>query len=95
MKFAEDFDFLIRCWEQGMRKWDIDELSLLYQRHPGNMTLGKSLIEMGGVAIYKRHLDRLRAGNIKLHTPQPNGIRYADYIGRSVWPFDEGLREPV
>ena len=95
MQFAEDFDFVIRCWEQGMRKRDIEELSLLYHRHANNMTSGKSLIEMGGVAIYKRHLDRLRAGSIRVISRDSVEVRYADYVGRSVWPFDEGLREPI
>jgi glycosyltransferase involved in cell wall biosynthesis len=93
MKFAEDFDFMIRCWEMGMRKKDVEELSLLYHRHDANMTAGKGLVEMGGVAIYKRHLDRLRAGKIQPSIPPE--VRYSDYIGRSIWPFDNGLREPV
>src|ERR1035438_10536343 len=42
LKYAEDFDFMIRCWEQGVRKIDVDELSLLYHRHAGNMTNGKT-----------------------------------------------------
>lgn len=95
MRFAEDFDFVIRCWEEGMRKRDIDQVSLLYHRHSNNMTSGKGLIEMGGVAIYKRHLDRLRAGNIKLVSRNSVEVRYADYVGRSVWPFDEGVRERI
>ena len=94
MRFAEDFDLIVRCWERGMRKHDIDELSLLYQRHETNMTSGKNVIEMGVVAIYKRHLDRLRAGKVK-PMPERLEVGYTEYIGRSVWPFDEGIREPV
>lgn len=94
MRFAEDFDLIVRCWERGMRKLDIDELSLLYHRHETNMTSGKTAIEMGVVAIYKRHLDRLRAGKVK-PLPERLAVGYSEYIGRSVWPFDDGLREPV
>jgi glycosyltransferase involved in cell wall biosynthesis len=94
MRFAEDFDLIVRCWERGMRKLDIDELSLLYHRHETNMTSGKDVIEMGVVAIYKRHLDRLRAGKVKPMPERPE-VGYSEYIGRSVWPFDEGIREPV
>jgi glycosyltransferase involved in cell wall biosynthesis len=93
MRFAEDFDFLIRCWEQGMRKLDVEEVSLLYQRHEANMTHGKNIVEMGGVLIYKRHLERMRAGKIKPEFPVEK--RYAEYIGRSLWPFDKSMREPV
>ncbi|MGA2212072.1 MAG: glycosyltransferase family A protein [Bryobacteraceae bacterium] len=95
MRFAEDFDFMIRCWEQGIRKQDIDELSLLYHRHANNMTHGKNVVEMGVVAIYKRRIDRLRAGKVKPASPGPIEVTYWDYIGASVWPFDEGIREPV
>jgi glycosyltransferase involved in cell wall biosynthesis len=95
MRFAEDFDFMIRCWEQGMRKQDVEKLSLLYHRHANNMTHGKNVVEMGVVAIYKRRIDRLRAGKIKPARPGSLEVRYWDYIGGSVWPFDEGIREPV
>jgi glycosyltransferase involved in cell wall biosynthesis len=94
MRFAEDFDFIVRCWEQGMRKREIEELSLLYHRHETNMTSGKNVVEMGVVAIYKRHLDRLRAGKVKPMSELLE-VGYSEYIGRSVWPFDEGIREPV
>ncbi len=93
MRFAEDFDLLIRCWESGMRKRDIDRISLLYHRHDKNMTAGKNVVEMGGVAIYKRHLERLRAGRIRPVAPVE--VSYPDFIGRSLWPFDHGIREPV
>jgi glycosyltransferase involved in cell wall biosynthesis len=94
MRYAEDFDLIVRCWEQGMRKREIEELSLLYHRHETNMTSGKNLVEMGMVAIYKRHLDRLRAGKVK-PMPELLEVGYSEYIGHSVWPFDEGIREPV
>ncbi len=95
MRFAEDFDFLIRCWEQGIRKVELDALSLCYQRHPGNMTHNKTVVEMGGVAIYKRHLERVRAGKVKPDMRERWAVGYPDYIGQSVFPFDEGIREPV
>lgn len=93
MRFGEDFDFLIRCWEQGMVKYEVNELSLYYHRHDANMTNGKTAQEMGAVSLYKRHLDRLRAGQTaKERCP---GMDFAQYIGRNVFPFDEGIREPV
>jgi len=94
MRFGEDFDFLIRCWEQGMVKLNIDEMSLYYHRHDSNMTRGKSAMDMGAVRIYKRHLDRLRSGAADAGGRCP-GMDFAQYIGRNVFPFDEGIREPV
>jgi glycosyltransferase involved in cell wall biosynthesis len=95
MRFAEDFDFLIRCWEQGVRKLELARLSLSYHRHPGNMTHGKTVVEMGGVAIYKRHLERLRAGKVKADMRERCAVGYPEYIGNNVFPFDEGIRELV
>jgi glycosyltransferase involved in cell wall biosynthesis len=92
MRFGEDFDFLIRCWEQGMVKHDVNELSLLYHRHDANLTHDKTPLEMGAVAIYKRHLDRLRAGRTGAAGA---GVDFPQYIGRNVFPFDEGIREPA
>jgi glycosyltransferase involved in cell wall biosynthesis len=92
MRFGEDFDFFIRCWEQGMVKQNVDELSLYYHRHNANMTHGKSAMDMGAVAIYKRHLDRLRSGEADAGGRCP-GMDFAQYIGRNVFPFDEGIRE--
>lgn len=95
MRFAEDFDFFIRCWERGQRKIEVDQLSLIYHRHPGNMTHRKTVVEMGGVAIYKRHLDRLRAGRVKADMRARWAVGYPEYIGNNVFPFDQGIREPV
>ncbi len=95
LKYAEDFDFMIQCWEQGVRKVDVDELSLLYHRHAGNMTNGRTPMDLGAVLIYKKRLDRMRAGRIDLTMPRRLGIGYPEYIGCSVFPFDQGLREPV
>jgi glycosyltransferase involved in cell wall biosynthesis len=94
MQFGEDFDFLIRCWEQGMVKYEVNELSLLYHRHNANLTHGKTPLEMGAVAIYKRRLDRLRSGRTDANG-RCAGVEFAQYIGRNFFPFDEGIREPI
>lgn len=95
LRYAEDFDFMIQCWEQGVRKVDVDEISLLYHRHENNMTNGKTPIDLGGVLIYKRRLDRMRAGRIDTRMPWRLGIGYPEYMGCGLFPFDQGLREPM
>jgi hypothetical protein len=77
-----------------MVKFDVQELSLQYHRHTANMTHGKTPVEMGAVALYKRHLDRLRSGRTDANG-RCAGVDFAQYIGRNVFPFDEGIREPV
>ena len=73
MTIGEDYDFIFRCWENGIDKVDIDEVSLLYRRHPGNITLGKN--KEGYLAVVQRRMARIRSGQVdpgKQH-PQPFG----------------------
>lgn len=95
LRFGEDFDFIIRCWEQGVRKLEIPAVSLLYRRHDGNMTNGKNTVDLGAVQVYKRRLDRLRANLVDPAIVQARRVNFPDYLGRTVGPFDEGLREAV
>jgi glycosyltransferase involved in cell wall biosynthesis len=95
LRFGEDFDLIIRCWEQGIRKIEIPEVSLLYHRHDGNMTNGKSIIDLGAVQVYKRRLERMRAQQVDMEVVKARGVSFPDYIGRTVGPFDEGTRELV
>lgn len=95
LRFGEDFDLIIRCWEQGILKLDLPDVSLLYHRHEGNMTNGQSIVDLGAVRVYKRRLDRARAGLVDPAVVLARGVSFPDYIGRTVGPFDEGVREPV
>lgn len=95
LHFGEDFDLIVRCWEQGIRKIDVPSVSLLYHRHEGNMTNGKSIVDLGAVQVYKRRLERMRAQLVDLSVVETRGIGFPDYIGRTVGPFDEGCRELV
>lgn len=95
LRFGEDFDLIIRCWEQGIRKIDVPAVALLYQRHDHNMTNGKSTVELGAVQVYKRRLDRMRAHLVDPAIIQARRVSFPDYIGRTVGPFDEGLKEAL
>jgi glycosyltransferase involved in cell wall biosynthesis len=95
LRFAEDYDLITRCWEQGIRKIDLDTVSLLYHRHPGNMTHGKSPVELGAIVVYKLHLDRVRSGQALANPRGRVQVSFPHYIGRVVIPHDQGIREPV
>jgi glycosyltransferase involved in cell wall biosynthesis len=95
LRFGEDFDFITRCWEQGIRKIDLDHVSLLYHRHESNMTIGKSAIELGVVRVIKLHLERLRSGAASADACDWMQAGFAQYIGRTVSPPDQGMRDPV
>jgi hypothetical protein len=95
MRFAEDFDFMTRCWENGVLKLNVDEVSLLYHRHTGNMTRGLSNVELGAVQVYKRRLERMRAGRVDPERARNLQIGFPQYIGCSIQPHDQGIREPI
>lgn len=95
MRYAEDFDLFTRCWEQGIEKLNLDSISLLYHRHDSNMTNGKSFVELGAIRVYKLHLDRVRAGKASANAGERLKIGFPQYIGQTIQPHDEGLREPV
>ena len=95
LHFGEDFDYILRCWENGIRRIDVPEVSLLYQRHERNMTNGKSVVDLGAVRCFKRRLDRMRSGQVDPSIVEQRRVSFADYMGRTAGPFDEGVREAV
>ena len=95
LRFAEDFDFITRCWDQGVRKINLDEVSLLYHRHEANMTNGKSVVDLGAIRVYKLHLDRVRAGRARDNAGEVLQVGFPQYIGQTIVPHDQGLREPL
>jgi len=95
LRFGEDFDHTVRCWERGVRKVVLPSVSLLYHRHDGNMTKGKNTVDLGAVRVYKRRIDRMRRGLIDPQIVEQRAVSFTDYLGTTVGPFDEGIRELV
>ena len=95
LRFAEDFDFMTRCWENGVLKLNLEEVSLLYHRHDGNMTKGLSNVDLGAIRVYKRRLERMRAGQVDPALARELKIGFPQYIGCTIIPHDQGLREPI
>ena len=77
MPMGEDYDLIFRCWEQDILKRDVDEVSLLYRRHEGNMTRGKN--HAANLAVLLRRIQRIRSG-----ATDPAAIRrfvFNTYVG--------------
>ena len=74
MRIGEDYDFIFRCWETDVVKIEVAEVSLLYRRHPGNITLGKN--REGHLAVAQRRMARIRSGCVDPAAahPQPFGV---------------------
>ena len=60
MKFGEDTDWFNRARELNINIKRLDEVTLFVRRHSGNMTEGKSLIELNALKVFKKALDRER-----------------------------------
>jgi glycosyltransferase involved in cell wall biosynthesis len=93
LRFGEDSDFYIRCWEACVRKSRTGRMSLYYRRHANNMTARKNLTELGLVQVYKRRLDRIRQGQVNLDLPREENLR--DFLGAPPAVYDDGSREEV
>ena len=84
MTLGEDHDLLYRCWEKDILKINVDEVSLIYRRHAGNISRGKNL--RSHVMVLKRRVDRIRSGLVDPN--QKRCFRFRDYIGDT-----EGARQ--
>jgi hypothetical protein len=79
LRFSEDLDFLMRCWEKDVRKALVDEVTLHYRRHPNSMTAGVKGDGFDTVQVVNRRIERARRG---VYNPkQPRHLPAIDYIG--------------
>ncbi|MBD2182997.1 glycosyltransferase [Aerosakkonema funiforme] len=82
LKYAEDVDWFIRAWENGISKIVLERVSLFYRKHEDNMTGGKNLVELGFVRIFKKHLDRCRKrGDLQINSLLE--VPISEYLGTS------------
>ena len=60
LRFGEDADWFKRAEESDLAIERLPNISLLVRRHAGNMRRGKSMIELNGLRVLKKALDRQR-----------------------------------
>ena len=60
MPVGEDTDFFFRCWENDIAKIHLQEVSLLYRRHPRNTSRGRNAA--AHLLVIKRRIERIKAG---------------------------------
>jgi len=63
--FGEDEDWYTRAAEEKLNMKRLDEITLFVRRHGGNMTEGKSLVELNALKVFKKALDRERSATKK------------------------------
>jgi glycosyltransferase involved in cell wall biosynthesis len=80
LRYCEDLDFFMRCWEQNIQKVLLDRLILLYRRHPGNMTRGLEGVDFGTVRAYRKRIERIERGEYDPNSPRH--MSWPEYFGR-------------
>lgn len=61
LRFGEDADWYRRAHEQGLTVKRLEQVTLIVRRHAGNMTSGKTVVELSPLQAFKKALDRRRA----------------------------------
>ncbi len=74
---GEDYDFIFRCWENDVPKIDVDNVSLLYRRHPGNVTRGNT--NPAHLLVLKRRIERIKSGLVD--PAARRRVAFQTYIG--------------
>ena len=77
MRMGEDYDLILRCWERDVPRLCVGEVSLLYRRHPGNMTRGKN--NAANLEVLRRRIQRIRSG--VFDPAQPRLFPFDSYVG--------------
>lgn len=77
LRFDEDTDLWIRCWEQGLEKRLIADTTLMYRLHSDNMTRQIQNNALALLPLLKRRRDRRSAGEESKPTQQS----LAHYLG--------------
>ncbi|VXD19177.1 putative Sugar transferase-a glycosyl transferase [Planktothrix serta PCC 8927] len=81
LRYAEDVDWFIRAWENSISKVVLKQVTLFYRKHRENMTVGKTLTELGFVRIFKKHLDRCRKKGTSPRSVLPGMPTINEYLG--------------
>jgi glycosyltransferase involved in cell wall biosynthesis len=93
LRLCEDLDLMLRCWEQDVRKAEVESVVLHYRRHPGGMTHGLSGAGFGSVKAYKKRIDRIRRGEINPEVPRH--IDLHRYLGTAPANQDGSFHAPA
>ena len=60
LRFAEDADWFHRAADLNLSIARPEAVTLLVRRHGANMTVGKTLVELNALRVFKKALDRRR-----------------------------------
>lgn len=87
-RFHEDQDWFLRFKESGRRMAILDEITLHYQVHGGNMTNGMDMQATGLLRAMKNSLDRRRSRGQREPLPRLTDYRDAAPVSTAPNPLD-------
>lgn len=76
LRFSEDQDWILRIKESNVTMTILNDIVLLYRIHPGNMTIHRTLKDLGVLRALKLSLDRRR--QMSTDTLKPNADESKD-----------------
>lgn len=71
LRYAEDADWFHRAADLSLAIGRPEAITLLVRRHGANMTVGKTLVELNALRVFKKSLDRRRAAAATALPPDP------------------------
>jgi len=93
LRFCEDLDITLRCWEHDIRKAEVESIVLHYRRHSKSMTHGLSGADFGSIKAYKKRIDRIRSGQV--NPALPRHIDLHRYLGTAPPNQDGSFHAPL
>lgn len=78
LRAGEDVDWFMRARELGVRIDALDEIVLLYRRHPASLTQDRALVSRGLLSSARKALERRRAAapGTSRPAPLPGALRF-------------------
>lgn len=70
LRFSEDHDWFLRVRESRVKMAILKDITLIYQRHAGNMTRKKNIRDLGVMDVLRRSIERRKL----IHNGKPENL---------------------
>lgn len=80
LRFAEDSDWFNRAADLNLSIFRPEAVTLLVRRHGDNMTVGKTLVELNALRVFKKALDRRRQATPEINNLEQTGHEQDDHL---------------
>jgi GT2 family glycosyltransferase len=82
LRYCEDLDLFMRCWESNIGRVLVDCVNLHYRRHPSNMTRAMKGADFETLRIYGERIERIEGIHRGEHDPNNRlCMTWHEYVG--------------